>query len=73
LSDEEVTDLLNSPRAQYLNQIFTYSAVGDTQLVKGKVNEFLRAVEPDELMVVHHCENTPARLRSMEILAEAMQ
>jgi luciferase family oxidoreductase group 1 len=73
LSDEEVTDLLNSPRAQYLNQIFTYSAVGDTQLVKEKVNEFLRAVEPDELMVVHHCENTPARLRSMELLSEAMQ
>ena len=70
MTDDEVTALLASPRSAYLNQIFTYLAIGTPPMVQAKLEEFHTSVGADELMLVHQAENTAGRLRSLELVAQ---
>jgi luciferase family oxidoreductase group 1 len=70
LTDEQAEEVLRSPRGAYLDQIFTYTAVGTPDMVKNKLADFEASVQPDEIMTVHHADCTANRLRSLELLAE---
>jgi luciferase family oxidoreductase group 1 len=70
LSDEQLEAVLNSPQASYLDEVFTYSAVGTPSMVKTKLDEFQALTQADEIITVHHADGTPSRLRSIELLAQ---
>jgi luciferase family oxidoreductase group 1 len=72
LSDEQVDALLRSPQAAFVDEMLTYSAVGTPGPVAAYLGEFQRATGADELIVVHHGEGVAGRLRSVELLAEAV-
>jgi alkanesulfonate monooxygenase SsuD/methylene tetrahydromethanopterin reductase-like flavin-dependent oxidoreductase (luciferase family) len=71
LTDEQADALLESPEGQYVKQMLTYAAVGTRDDVQAYVADFVRHARADELMVVHPSPTLEARLRSVEILAEA--
>jgi luciferase family oxidoreductase group 1 len=47
-------------------------AVGEPSAVRARVEEFIRATEPDELMVASSTHGIADRLRSFELLAQAL-
>jgi alkanesulfonate monooxygenase SsuD/methylene tetrahydromethanopterin reductase-like flavin-dependent oxidoreductase (luciferase family) len=51
--------------------MMTYSAVGTPDVVMDYLEEFGRHADADELIVAHQSTGTDARLRSVELLAEA--
>ena len=65
--------LLRSPQAAFVEQMFTYRAVGSRSTVAAYLDEFQRHTGADELITVHHAPSVAARLRSIELLAEAAQ
>ncbi|KPF46370.1 LLM class flavin-dependent oxidoreductase [Rhizobium sp. AAP43] len=50
-----------------------YALVGSRQTVAGKLDTFLKAVQPDELIVSMPIHDVAARLRSVELLADVRQ
>jgi luciferase family oxidoreductase group 1 len=74
LPEEEVPDavLLRSPQAAFVEQMFTYRAVGKPSTVSAYLEEFQARTAADELITVHHTPSVSARLRSVELLAVAM-
>jgi alkanesulfonate monooxygenase SsuD/methylene tetrahydromethanopterin reductase-like flavin-dependent oxidoreductase (luciferase family) len=50
----------------------TYSAVGTPGEVSEYIGAFAEHSDADELMVAHQSPTTEARLRSVELLAEAV-
>jgi luciferase family oxidoreductase group 1 len=73
LTDEEADALLLSPAGQQLRQMLTYAAVGTRDEVHAYVADFARHAVADELMVLHPSPALDARLRSIEILADAAE
>jgi luciferase family oxidoreductase group 1 len=63
--------LLRSPHAAFVEQMFTYRAVGGPSTVLNYLEAFQRSTGADELITVHHTTSVEARLRSVELLAEA--
>ena len=55
-----------------LRQVLTCSAIGDAATVKEKIEAFVERTGADELMVTSQIYDHRARLRSYEIVAEAM-
>ncbi|WP_422116183.1 LLM class flavin-dependent oxidoreductase [Brachybacterium sp. UNK5269] len=70
-TDEQADVLLDSPQAQHLHQMATYSAVGTPDVVREKVTEFAEHTGADELIIAHQGPRVEQRLRSAELLAEA--
>jgi alkanesulfonate monooxygenase SsuD/methylene tetrahydromethanopterin reductase-like flavin-dependent oxidoreductase (luciferase family) len=52
------------------NRALAYSAVGAPATVRRRLQEFIAAIEPDEIMATAMIYDHAARLRSFEILAE---
>ena len=52
--------------------MLTYSAVGTPPEVREAVERFAKHADADELIVAHQSPTPAARLRSVELLAEAM-
>src|SRR5690606_6486994 len=71
MSDEEADLLLESPAGQRIEQMMTHSAVGTPEAVKEYLEGFTRLSGADELIVVHATTAVEARLRSVDLLAEA--
>jgi luciferase family oxidoreductase group 1 len=71
---DELTDdvLLSSPQAAFVEQMFTYRAVGKPSTVLSYLREFQARTMADELITVHHAPSVRARLRSVELLAVAV-
>jgi luciferase family oxidoreductase group 1 len=69
----EVPDevLLRTPHAAFVEQMFTYRAVGSPSTVIAYLEEFQQHAAADELITVHHAPSVAARLRSVRLLAEA--
>jgi luciferase family oxidoreductase group 1 len=63
--------LLRTPHAAFVQQMFTYRAVGSPSTVIAYLEEFQRHAGADELITVHHAPSVAARLRSVRLLAEA--
>ena len=72
LTDTQVDAILDSPQAAHVDQMLTYSAVGTPNTVAEYLNDFQRHTAADELIVVHHADTVANRLRSVELLADAV-
>jgi luciferase family oxidoreductase group 1 len=72
LGDDELDMILRSPQAVQLEQMLIHTAVGTRDVVKAWIDRFQARVQADELMTVHHADTVASRLRSIELLAEAM-
>ena len=55
-----------------LSRILSCSAIGDAQRVKSRVEAFLAETRADELMIASQIYDHRARLRSYEIVAQAL-
>ncbi len=71
-SDDDADLLLASPGGQQILQMTRYSAVGTPDHVKDYLAEFVRHADADELIVAGQSPNASTRLRSFELLADAM-
>jgi len=73
LTDEQADQLLAQGAAQHVDQMLTYAAVGTPAEVGEYLDGFLKTADADELIVAHQAPTTEARLRSVTLLAEAME
>ena len=71
-TDEEADLLLEHGAAAHVDQMLTYSAIGTPPAVREAVERFAKHADADELIVAHQSPTPAARLRSVELLAEAM-
>lgn len=68
----DIDALLRSPQAAIIDSMLIYTAHGTPAMVKASIDRFTSHSDADELMVVHHADTVAARLRSLELLAEAV-
>jgi alkanesulfonate monooxygenase SsuD/methylene tetrahydromethanopterin reductase-like flavin-dependent oxidoreductase (luciferase family) len=74
ITDEQAEELLLAGRAAvHVDHMLTYSAVGTPREVSDYLDGFQRKTGADELIVVHQAPGTEDRLRSVTLLAEAVQ
>jgi luciferase family oxidoreductase group 1 len=73
LTDEEADAMLASSAGQHVLKMVTYSAVGTPVEVREYIEAFTKHSDADELIVAHQSPTTEARLRSVELLADAVQ
>jgi len=72
-SDENADQLLAQGAAQHVDQMLTYAAVGTPAEVREYLDGFVKLADADELIVAHQSPTTEQRLRSVTLLAEAME
>jgi luciferase family oxidoreductase group 1 len=72
LSDDEADAVLASPQGQQIAQMMHYSAVGTPDHVKAYLDEFARIAGADELITAHSSPTIDQRLRSVDLVADAM-
>ena len=73
ITDEQADQLLAAGAAVHVDEMLTYSAVGTPGEVRAYLDEFAGRTKADELITVHHATSVETRLRSVTLLAEAMQ
>ncbi|GAB3205161.1 LLM class flavin-dependent oxidoreductase [Marinactinospora thermotolerans] len=71
LSAEEADAALASPAGRHVEQMMTYSAVGDPREVTDYLRGFAEKAGADELIIAFQSGDTESRLRSAELVAEA--
>lgn len=71
LSDEEADLLLSMPQAEQIEQMMRYSAIGTPEVVEKYLDQFREHADADELIVVLGSPTIDARLRSLDLLADA--
>jgi alkanesulfonate monooxygenase SsuD/methylene tetrahydromethanopterin reductase-like flavin-dependent oxidoreductase (luciferase family) len=57
----------------HVDQMLRYAAVGTPAEVGEYLDDFRKQTEADEFITVHQASGVDARLRSITLLAEAMQ
>jgi luciferase family oxidoreductase group 1 len=72
LSDDEADAILESPRGQQIVQMMHYSAVGTPDRVTAYLDEFAERAGVDELITAHASPTIEQRLRSVDLLADAI-
>jgi luciferase family oxidoreductase group 1 len=72
LTSEEVDAVLASPRAAVVDEMLTYTAAGTPDEVVAYLEDFRQRTGADELMTVHYANTAAARVRSVELLAGAV-
>ncbi|MGC4044546.1 MAG: LLM class flavin-dependent oxidoreductase [Armatimonas sp.] len=72
IPDEEADAILASPGGFQIRHLLTYTALGTPTEVKEYLETFARHGQIDELMTVHQSPDACTRLRSVELLAQAM-
>jgi luciferase family oxidoreductase group 1 len=73
LTDEQADQLLAAGLGDHVDEMLTYSAVGTPAQVSDYLAAFIRHTEADEVIAVHQALTVEDRLRSVTLLAEAMQ
>jgi luciferase family oxidoreductase group 1 len=73
ITDEQADELLAGGAAVHVDHMLSYSAVGTPREVSDYLDRFLGKTGADELIVVHQARGIENRLRSVTLLAEAMQ
>jgi luciferase family oxidoreductase group 1 len=73
LTDEQADQLLAAGVGDQVDQMLTYSAVGTPAQVSDYLDGFIRQTGADEVIVAHQAPAIEGRLRSVTLLAEAMQ
>jgi luciferase family oxidoreductase group 1 len=71
-TDEEADQLLAQGAGQHVDGMLTHTAVGTSAEVRHTLEQFAKLADADELIVAHQSPTTAGRLRSVEIVAEAM-
>ncbi len=71
-TDDEADRLLASPQGQAISQMMTYSAIGTPDTVREYLDRFSDHADADELIVVHPSPTIDDRLRSVDLLADAV-
>jgi luciferase family oxidoreductase group 1 len=72
LTDDEVDAVLSSPEGAQIEQMVVYSAVGPPADVREYLEAFAKHADADELIVALQSPLSAARLRSAQLLADAM-
>jgi luciferase family oxidoreductase group 1 len=72
IPDDQADRLLAAGMAAHVDQMLTYTAVGTADDVRVYLERFAERTGADELITAHHAPGTAARLRSVELLAQAM-
>jgi luciferase family oxidoreductase group 1 len=72
-TDEEADAVLESPAGRHVKGMTRYRAVGVAADVRASVEDFVELARADEIMTVHPAPTVAGRLRSIELLAEALQ
>jgi alkanesulfonate monooxygenase SsuD/methylene tetrahydromethanopterin reductase-like flavin-dependent oxidoreductase (luciferase family) len=72
LTDEQADQLLEQGAAHHVDQMLTYAAVGTPAEAAEYLDGFRKRADADELIVAHQAPTTEGRLRSVTLLAEAM-
>lgn len=72
LTDEEADAIVASPQGQQIVRMMHYSAVGSPQRVRAYLDEFADRSGVDELITAHASPTIDQRLRSVDLLADAM-
>jgi luciferase family oxidoreductase group 1 len=70
-NDEELDYLLGTPAGAHVESMATYTGVGTGAEVAEYIAGFARTADVDEVIVAHSSPATTARLRSVELLADA--
>ncbi|SCX56659.1 luciferase family oxidoreductase, group 1 [Klenkia marina] len=72
-SEEETDLLMESGAGRQIDSMLTHSAVGTPAQVREQLVDFRRFADADELIVGHASPTVEQRLRSVQLLAEAME
>lgn len=72
LSDDEADAALASPEGQRIEQMMTYAAVGRPADVRDQLEVFVKHADADELIVALPSPGVDARLRSAELVSQAL-
>ena len=70
-TDDEADQIIASPQGRQVTQIMHYTAVGDPQMVKDYLDDFAEHADADELIVALSSPTVEARLRSLDLVADA--
>jgi len=73
LSDEQADQLLAQGAGMHVTSMLTHTAVGTRAEVGEYLDRFLKTADADELIVAHQAPTSEARLRSVTLLAEALE
>ncbi len=73
VTDEQADELLAAGVSLQVDHMLTYTAVGTPREVSDYLDDFVRVTGADELITVHQVPKSEGRLRSVHLLAEAMQ
>ena len=72
-TDEEADLLLSQGAGAHVDSMLTHTALGTPPEVRSSLEDFRRLADADELIVAHQSATTEGRLRSVTLLAEAME
>jgi luciferase family oxidoreductase group 1 len=72
MTDEQADQLLAAGAAAQVDEMLTYTAAGTQRQVHDYLDGFLQHTGADELMVTHQAPTIEGRLRSVELLGDAM-
>ncbi|WP_448614041.1 LLM class flavin-dependent oxidoreductase [Modestobacter sp. URMC 112] len=72
-TDEEADLLLSQGAGAHVDSMLTHTALGTPAEVRSALADFRRLADADELIVAHQSPTTEERLRSVTLLAEAME
>jgi luciferase family oxidoreductase group 1 len=72
LTDEQADQLLAQGAGHHVGQMLTHTAVGTRAEIGEYLDDFRKLADADELIVAHQSPTPEGRLRSVTLLAEAM-
>jgi luciferase family oxidoreductase group 1 len=72
VTDEQADQLLAAGLGAQVDHMLTYTAAGTPTEVSDYLDDFLRLTSADELITVHQVPTAEGRLRSITLLAEAI-
>lgn len=73
LTDEQADQLLAQGAGHHVDAMMTHTAVGAPHRLAEQVERFREFADADELIVAHASSSVEGRLRSVELLAQAME
>ena len=71
-TDEQIDAFLTTTQGIQIATMMRYSAVGTPSEVRAFLEDFAASAQADELIIAHQSRDIAARLRSVELTAEAM-
>ena len=72
-TDEQADQLLAAGGGSPVDHMLTYAAIGTPGVVSDYLDDFARSTGADELIPVHEAPTSQARLRSITLLAQALE